>query len=44
VTPGEVAATILQGLGLDIHRELPGPQNRPLPLVEYGVQAIRELF
>jgi uncharacterized protein DUF1501 len=44
VTPGEVAATILQGLGLDIHRELPGPQNRPLPLVEFGVQAIRELF
>src|SRR5438132_8875471 len=44
VTPGEVAATILQGLGLDIHRELPGPQNRPLPLVDYGVQAIRELF
>jgi hypothetical protein len=44
VTPGEVAATILQGLGLDVHRELPGPQNRPLPLVEYGVQAIRELF
>ena len=31
-------------VGLDIHRELPGPQNRPLPLVEYGVQAIRELF
>jgi uncharacterized protein (DUF1501 family) len=44
VTPGEVAATIFRGLGLDPHRELPGPQNRPLPLVDFGVQAIRELF
>jgi hypothetical protein len=44
VTPGEVAATIYQGVGLDPHRELPGPQNRPLPLVDYGVQAIKELF
>jgi uncharacterized protein (DUF1501 family) len=44
VTPAEVAATIYQGLGLDIHKELPGPQNRPLPLVDYGVQAIKELF
>jgi hypothetical protein len=44
VTPGEVAATIYQGLGLDPHRELPGPQNRPLPLVDYGVQPIKELF
>lgn len=44
VSPGEVAATLYQALGLDPHRELPGPQNRPLPLVDYGVQAIRELF
>jgi len=44
VTPAEVAATIYRGLGLDPHRELPGPQNRPLPLVEFGVQPIRELF
>jgi Protein of unknown function (DUF1501) len=44
VTSGEVAATLYRGLGLDPHRELPGPQNRPLPLVDYGVQAIRELF
>jgi uncharacterized protein (DUF1501 family) len=44
VTPAEVAATIYKGLGLDPHRELPGPQNRPLPLVDYGVQAIKELF
>jgi uncharacterized protein (DUF1501 family) len=44
ITPGEVAATIFRGLGLDPHRELPGPQNRPLPLVDFGVEPIRELF
>jgi hypothetical protein len=44
VTPGEVAATLYRGLGLDPHKELPGPQNRPLPLVEYGVKPIKELF
>jgi uncharacterized protein (DUF1501 family) len=44
VTPAEVAATLYRGLGLDPHRELPGPQNRPLPLVDYGVQPIKELF
>jgi uncharacterized protein (DUF1501 family) len=44
VTPGEVAATLYRGLGLDPHRELPGPQNRPMPMVDYGVQPIEELF
>jgi uncharacterized protein (DUF1501 family) len=44
VTPGEVAATIYKGLGLDPHKELPGPQNRPLPLVDYSLQPIKELF
>ncbi len=44
VTPGMVAATIYKGLGLEPHRELPGPQNRPLPLVDYGVQPLKELF
>lgn len=44
VTPGEVAATLYRGLGLDPHRELPGPQNRPIPLADFGVQPIRELF
>ena len=44
VTPAEVAATIYQGLGLDYHKELPGPQGRPIPIVDYGVQAIKELF
>jgi uncharacterized protein (DUF1501 family) len=44
VTPAEVAATLYQGLGLEPHRELPGPQNRPLPLADFNVQPIKELF
>src|SRR5205085_10586909 len=44
VTPGEVAATLYQGLGLDPHQELPGPQNRPLPLAEFAVRPVKELF
>jgi hypothetical protein len=44
VTPAEVAATLYHALGIDPHRELPGPQNRPLPLADYSVQPIRELF
>ena len=44
VTPGEVAATLYQGLGLDPHRELPGPQNRPIPLADFSLQPIKELF
>ena len=44
VTSGEVAATIFRGLGLDIHHDLPGPQNRPIPLVEYSLSSIKELF
>jgi hypothetical protein len=44
VTPAEVAATLYKGLGLDPHRELPGPQGRPIPLTDYSAQPIRELF
>jgi hypothetical protein len=44
VTPAEVAATIYRGLGLDPHQELPGPQNRPLPLADYSVKPIAEMF
>jgi hypothetical protein len=44
ITPGEVAATLYKALGLDPHHELPGPQNRPIPLADYSVQAIKELF
>jgi uncharacterized protein (DUF1501 family) len=44
VTPGEVAATLYRALGIDPHRELPGPQNRPIPLADFGIQAVGELF
>ncbi len=44
VSPSEVAATLYQALGLDPHHDLPGPQNRPLPLADYNVRAIKELF
>ncbi|WP_020474991.1 DUF1501 domain-containing protein [Zavarzinella formosa] len=44
VTPGEVAATVFKGLGLDPHKELPGPQGRPIPLAEFSLQPIKELF
>lgn len=42
--PGEIIATIFHSLGLDLHTELPGPGGRPFPLVDFGVQEIRELF
>jgi hypothetical protein len=44
VNPGEVAATLYKALGFDPHKELTGPQNRPLPLADYNVQPIKELF
>jgi hypothetical protein len=44
VTPAEVAATIYHALGISLETELPGPQGRPIPLVDYGVRPILELF
>lgn len=44
VTPAEVAATIYHALGIDLEHELPGPQGRPIPVVDYGVKPIIELF
>ena len=44
VTPAEVAATLFKGLGLDPHKELPGPQGRPIPLAEFSVQPIKDLL
>jgi hypothetical protein len=43
-TPAEVAATIYHALGIDLETELPGAQGRPIPIVDRGVQPIRELF
>jgi hypothetical protein len=42
--PSEVAATILQGLGIDLRTELPGAQGRPIPVVDRGVEPIKELL
>ncbi len=44
VTPSEVVATIYHSLGLDLETELPGPQSRPFPIVDFGTHEIRELF
>ena len=44
VTPAQVAATVYQGLGIDLSIELPGAQGRPIPLVDRGVEPIQELF
>jgi len=44
VNPGEVAATIYHALGIGLQTELPGALGRPIPLVDYGVEPIRELF
>ncbi|MDX2269682.1 MAG: DUF1501 domain-containing protein [Bryobacter sp.] len=43
-TPAEVAATIYRGLGISLETELPGAQGRPIPIVDRGVEPIRELF
>ncbi len=44
VTTAEIAATIYKGLGLSLDLELPGPQGRPIRLVDHGVEPIDELF
>ncbi|HEY6391915.1 MAG TPA: DUF1501 domain-containing protein [Bryobacteraceae bacterium] len=43
-TPAQVAATVFRGLGIDLATELPGAGNRPIPLVDRGVDPIPELF
>jgi len=42
VSPAEVAATIYKGLGIDLNTRLPGPENRPLPIIE--AEPVDELF
>jgi uncharacterized protein (DUF1501 family) len=44
VNPGNVVATIYEALGIDIEHEIPGPAGRPFPIVDRGLEAIRELF
>ena len=44
VTPAVVAAPVYKGLGVDPPAELPGPPGGPMPLVDYSVKPIGELF
>ena len=44
VSTAEIAATVYQGLGITLDTELPGPQGRPIRLVDHGVEPITELF
>ncbi len=41
-SPAEVAATVYRGLGIDLNSRLPGPENRPMPLIE--AEPVEELF
>ncbi|WP_169972787.1 DUF1501 domain-containing protein [Tautonia rosea] len=44
VSTAEIAATVFHGLGIDLETELPGPQGRPLRVVDHGVEPIHPLF
>lgn len=44
ITTSEVAATVYEGLGIKLDTELTGPGNRPIRLVEHGVEPVRELL
>jgi hypothetical protein len=44
VTSAEVAASVYRALGINLHTEFPGPGGRPIPIVDYGVNPIMELF
>ena len=42
ITPPEVAASVYKGLGIDLDSRLPGPDNRPMTLIE--AEPIEGLF
>jgi uncharacterized protein (DUF1501 family) len=44
IPAGQVAATVLHGLGIDLESDLPGPGSRPMRVVDHGVEPIFELF
>jgi hypothetical protein len=44
ITPAEVAATVYHAIGVDLETQLPGPQNRPIRIVDHGVEPVMELF
>ena len=43
-TPAEVTATVYHALGIDLDTLLPGPQDRPIRVVDHGAEPIMELF
>jgi len=44
VGPSEVAASVYHALGVELEHELAGPQGRPIPVVDFGVKPVLELF
>jgi Protein of unknown function (DUF1501) len=44
VPAGEVAATIAHAVGIKVEEDLPGPQGRPIRIIDHGIEPIRELF
>ena len=44
VTPAELVATVYHSLGIDLETKLKGPGSRPIPVVDYGVEPVMELF
>jgi Protein of unknown function (DUF1501) len=44
IPAGQVAATILHGLGIPLDTDLPGPQGRPIRVIDHGLEPIAELF
>lgn len=42
VHPSEVAATVYHSLGIDLNARLPGPDGRPMPIIE--AEPVLELF
>jgi uncharacterized protein (DUF1501 family) len=44
VSPAMTVATIYHALGIDLDTELPGPQTRPIPVVDFGTEPVHELF
>lgn len=44
VKPGDIVATIFQGLGFNHASHLPGPGGRPFSLTDLGTEPIKELF
>jgi hypothetical protein len=44
VAAAEIGATVLAGLGVDTDALLPGPQGRPIKVVDHGVEPIGELL